>query len=129
MTYYTPGQVADQTGFSLDTIRYYEKIGLLPPIDRAPGGQRRFTDTDVRWLHLLRCLRETGMPIAAMLRFVELTRDGADTIPDRVTMLEEHDHRVAKQLTLLHTHRQQIQGKIRYYRSLLPAISTDGRPG
>src|SRR4051794_15523814 len=69
---YSPGQVSDKTGFSLDTLRYYERIGLLDGIARTPGGRRTFTDEDLDWLDVLRCLRETGMPIAAMLRYAEL---------------------------------------------------------
>lgn len=123
MTFYSPAQATEKTGFSQDTLRYYEKIGLLPPISRTAGGRRRFTETDIRWLLLLRCLRETGMPIAGMLRFVQLTRDGDTTIPDRITLLEEHDQRIEKHLNLLHTHRHQIRSKIRYYRTGLPPES------
>jgi DNA-binding transcriptional MerR regulator len=118
VTFYSPGQAAAKTGFSLDTLRYYEKIGLLEPISRTAGGRRRFTETDVRWLLLLRCLRETGMPITQMLRFVELTRAGQHTITDRVTLLEEHDQHIDEQIARLRACQQQIQGKIGCYRSL-----------
>jgi DNA-binding transcriptional MerR regulator len=110
------------TGFSLDTLRYYEKIGLLAPIARTAGGRRRFTDIDLRWLLLLRCLRDTGMPITQMLRFVELTRSGGDTIADRLALLEEHDQHIDQQIARLRANQQQIQGKIHYYRTTLPAI-------
>src|SRR6266536_356060 len=73
---YSPAQVADRTGFSLDTLRYYERIGLLDGIARTPGGRRSFTDDDLGWLEVLRCLRDTGMPIAQMLRYAELCRTG-----------------------------------------------------
>jgi DNA-binding transcriptional MerR regulator len=117
VTFYSPGQVSEKTGFSLDTLRYYEKIGLLAPIGRTAGGRRRFTDTDVQWLLLLRCLRETGMPITQMLRFVELTRAGKHTITERVTLLEEHDQHIDNRIARLRASQQQIQDKIRYYRS------------
>jgi DNA-binding transcriptional MerR regulator len=117
VTFYSPGQVSEKTGFSLDTLRYYEKIGLLAPIGRTAGGRRRFTDTDVQWLLLLRCLRETGMPITQMLRFVELTRAGKHTITDRVAVLEEHDQQIDNRIARLRASQQQIQDKIRYYRS------------
>ncbi|MCW2859398.1 MAG: MerR family transcriptional regulator [Actinoallomurus sp.] len=119
MTFYSPGQVVDKTGFSLDTLRYYERIGLLQEIGRTAGGRRRFTETDLLWLLLLRCLRDSGMPIAQMLRFVELTRGGDDTIPDRLTLLEEHDQQIDKQIARLRANQQQIQTKIRHYRSKL----------
>ncbi len=63
--HYSPREVADKTGFSLDTLRYYEKIGLLVSIARSSGGWRVFTEDDVAWLGILQCLRETGMPIAS----------------------------------------------------------------
>jgi len=117
VTFYSPGQVSEKTGFSLDTVRYYEKIGLLAPIGRTAGGRRRFTDTDVQWLLLLRCLRETGMPIAQMLRFVELARAGQHTLTDRLALLEEHDQHIDHQIARLRASQQQIQAKIRHYRT------------
>jgi DNA-binding transcriptional MerR regulator len=125
VTSYTPGQVTAKTGFSLDTVRYYEKIGLLAPVGRTAGGRRQFTDTDVHWLLLLRCLRETGMPIAQMLRFVELSRIGEGTVADRITLLEEHDKQIDKQIEALRANQGQIQAKIRYYRSRRPSQVDD----
>jgi DNA-binding transcriptional MerR regulator len=116
VTFHSPGQVCEKTGFSLDTIRYYEKIGLLAPISRTTGGRRRFTDTDVQWLLLLRCLRQTGMPLTRMLRFVELSRAGKHTLAERLTLLEEHDQHIDDEIARLRASQQQIQGKIRHYR-------------
>ncbi|MEV5409075.1 MerR family transcriptional regulator [Thermopolyspora sp. NPDC052614] len=116
---YTPGQVADETGFSLDTLRYYERIGLLERVRRNSAGQRRFTDDDLGWLGMLRCLRDTGMPIAEMLRFAELTRAGDHTIPDRVALLEAHDRNVELQIANLREKQGAIKRKIGYYRDLM----------
>ena len=66
MTCYSPAEAAQKTGFSLDTLRYYERIGLLPPVGRTAGGRRRYGDTDLLWLMTLRCLRDTGMPLREM---------------------------------------------------------------
>jgi DNA-binding transcriptional MerR regulator len=76
----SPSQAAEQSGFSLDTLRYYERIGLLNGISRAPSGHRRFGDDDLEWLGVLRCLRDTGMPIARMRRYAELAREGEPTV-------------------------------------------------
>jgi DNA-binding transcriptional MerR regulator len=67
MTYST-GLAADRSGFSLDTLRYCERIGLLYDTERTTGGQRVFSD-DLEWLGVLRCPRDTGMPIATMQRY------------------------------------------------------------
>jgi DNA-binding transcriptional MerR regulator len=116
---YTPAEVVEETGFTLDTLRYYEKIGLLERVERNAAGQRRFSEQDLGWLSMLRCLRDTGMPIAEMLRFAELTRAGDDTIPDRIKLLEEHDRRVESQIENLRERKRYIRNKIAYYRSVL----------
>ncbi|NRQ33281.1 MerR family transcriptional regulator [Nonomuraea sp. NN258] len=116
MSVYTPAEVVEETGFSLDTLRYYEKIGLLEPISRNAAGQRRFSQEDVGWLGLIRCLRDTGMPIAEMLRFAELVREGDHTFADRARLLEEHDRRVQGQIENLVERRRYIHHKISYYR-------------
>ena len=114
---YSPGQVADKTGFSLDTLRYYERIGLLDGIARTPGGRRTFTDEDLGWLEVLRCLRDTGMPIAHMQRYADLCRTGEATFAERIDLLEEHDRAVQEQIGLLRAQQQHIRDKIKYYRS------------
>jgi DNA-binding transcriptional MerR regulator len=119
MDFYSPGEAAERTGFSLDTLRYYERIGLLHTIDRTVGGQRRFTEYDVLWLLMLRCLRQTGMPIAQMRRFAELARGRDETVPERLALLEEHDGRIEEQIAGLRAHQQQIQRKIAIYRAKL----------
>ncbi|RJL33079.1 MerR family transcriptional regulator [Bailinhaonella thermotolerans] len=121
MSVYTPAQVADETGFSIDTLRYYERIGLLEPVSRTASGRRRFSEDDVAWLGWLRCLRDTGMPIADMLRFAELARGDDSTIPERVALLEAHERRVEEHIADLRAKRSRIRDKIAYYRSLGPA--------
>ncbi|WP_242183652.1 MerR family transcriptional regulator [Saccharopolyspora soli] len=117
MDFYSPGEVAERTGFSLDTLRYYERIGLLHEIDRTAGGQRRFTEYDVLWLLMLRCLRESGMPIAQMRRFSELARGSDETVAERLALLEAHDRKIEEQIAGLRAHQEQIRQKIRIYRA------------
>jgi DNA-binding transcriptional MerR regulator len=117
MPHYAPREVADRTGFSLDTLRYYEKIGLLESIARSPGGQRVFTEDDLAWLGILQCLRETGMPIARMLRYAKLARGGDRTIAERLSLLEEHDRAVEERIAQLRTKQIHIRQKIQWYRS------------
>ncbi|WP_214323282.1 MerR family transcriptional regulator [Nonomuraea sediminis] len=119
MSVYTPSEVVEETGFTLDTLRYYEKIGLLEPVGRNAAGQRRFSEQDVGWLGMIRCLRDTGMPIATMLRFAELVRAGDHTIPDRIRLLEEHDQQVEGQIAKLTERQKYIHHKISHYRSVL----------
>lgn len=94
-------EAADHSGLSIDTIRYYEKTGLIPKISRGADGRRRFRAEDVDWLKLLRSLRATGMTMKTMARFAELYQDGDKTIADRRTILEEH-------AALLETRRREL---------------------
>jgi DNA-binding transcriptional MerR regulator len=114
---YSPGEVAEKTGFSIDTLRYYERIGLLAHIGRTAGGRRAFTDDDVAWLGTLRCLRDTGMPIARMQRYAQLTRE-QQTEAERLRILEEHDEEVGRRIAELQAQRDHIRGKIAWYREM-----------
>jgi DNA-binding transcriptional MerR regulator len=113
---HTPKQAAALSGFSLDTLRYYERIGLLPRIGRTATGRRFFTEIDLKWLALLRCLRDTGMPVAEMVRFVRLMNDGAATVSERSEILTAHHRRVEEQISRLQAHLRQIRSKIDIYR-------------
>ena len=119
--HYSPREVADRTGFTLDTLRYYEKIGLLVRIARSSGGQRVFSEDDVAWLGVLRCLRDTGMPIAHMLRYAKLARSGDQTIAERLSLLEEHDRAVEERIAQLRATQIHIRQKMRWYRSRVRA--------
>lgn len=121
MERFSPGQVAEQTGFSLDTLRYYERIGLLDDIARNSGGQRVFTEGDVAWLRILRCLRDTGMPIQRMVRYAELARGGDETIAERLEVLREHDQDIDEKIAHLRVEQDHIRAKIAYYQRELAA--------
>jgi DNA-binding transcriptional MerR regulator len=97
---------------SLDALRYYERISLLDGISRSPSGHRRFCDDDLEWLGVLRCLRDTGMPIAQMCRYAELTRCGQATTAERLSLLTEHDRQVQERIALLQAQRSHPQDKI-----------------
>lgn len=89
-------EAASRSGLRIDTIRFYEKPGLLPAIARGQDGNRRFSPEDVEWLFLLSSLRETGMPMKKMQRFAKLYQHGNDTIPDRRKVLLEHSEHLER---------------------------------
>ncbi len=105
-------QVARQTGLSIDTLRYYERIGLLEPVARAPSGHRRYTPRDIAWIELLLRLRDTGMPRAQMARFAELRRQGDATATERRLLLEEHQRALEQRMRQLEQHMAALQHKI-----------------
>ncbi|MFJ8042202.1 MerR family transcriptional regulator [Kitasatospora sp. NPDC096147] len=115
----TPAQAVAESGFSLDTLRYYERVGLLGEVRRSASGHRRFTPHDLAWLGVLRCLRDTGMPIADMLSYAELVRSGDATVAERLAVLEAHDEQVEQQIRELRRQQQAIRDKIAYYREVL----------
>lgn len=118
-THYTPGEVAARFGLSHDTLRYYEREGLLTEVERAPSGHRRYRASDVELLDLVRCLRDTDMPISRLREFAELVRDGDHTIPDRVAILSTHDAALTKRIAELRSRQEAIQHKIAYYEGVL----------
>lgn len=112
---YAPSEAARRSGFSLDTLRYYEKIGLLNEVGRNSSGRRVFTDDDLEWLVLFRCLRDTGMPITEMCRYADLARAGEPTVGERQELLEQHAERVEERMRLLQRQYDHLQAKIRFY--------------
>ncbi|MEU1115275.1 MULTISPECIES: MerR family transcriptional regulator [unclassified Streptomyces] len=87
--HYTISEVAAHTGLSAYTLRWYERIGLMPHIDRSHTGQRRYRNRDLDWLAFVGKLRLTGMPVADMVRYAELVRAGEHTFADRQELLEQ----------------------------------------
>lgn len=118
-TAYTPGEVAARFGLSLDTLRYYEREGLLTDVERAPSGHRRYRASDVELLDLVRCLRDTDMPIARLRTFAELVREGGHTIPARLKILTTHNQALTERIAELRQRQETIQHKIAYYESVL----------
>lgn len=87
--HYTISEVVAFTGLTAHTLRWYERIGLMPHIDRSHTGQRRYRNRDLRWLALVGKLRLTGMPVADMVRYAELVREGEHTFAERQELLEQ----------------------------------------
>ena len=110
------GDVAERTGLSVHTLRYYERVGLLDGVDRASSGHRRYTEDDVGWIRLLTCLRSSGMPIRAMRDFAALRRGGNATAAERRALLEDHRQEVLARQEELARYLAVLDSKIAYYR-------------
>lgn len=111
--------VAERTGLSPDTLRYYEKAGLISPVGRSAGGQRRYAAADLAWIEFLLRLRDTGMSIADMQQFAGLRRRGDSTVPDRLRLLREHRARLAGRVRQMQASGRVLDDKISYYEQLL----------
>ncbi len=112
-------QVAEATGLTVYTLRYYERIGLIHPIDRAENSHRRYTEDDIGWINFLMKLRATGMSIGEMQTYAELQRQGDVTLPERVAMLKTLRVRVETHLQELHEHLGLICYKIDLYEAIV----------
>ncbi|GGO01910.1 MerR family transcriptional regulator [Saccharibacillus kuerlensis] len=112
---YSIGKVAEETGLSIHTLRYYEKEGILPPIKRNDLGMRVFDKDDMEWLEFTCCLRNTGMTIEEMKTFSHLTLQGDETVPQRIALLNQQQERVMSQVSQLNTYLSMIKYKIEKY--------------
>ena len=112
-------QVAEATGLSVHTLRYYERIGLIHPINRADNTHRRYTLEDVGWIEFLNKLRATGMSIQQMQRYAELQRQGDDTLPERVEMLRTLKAEAEAHIDEVQEHLRLIHYKINFYQAMV----------
>src|SRR5262245_3241534 len=110
-------QMAQATGLSAHTLRYYERAGLMrPQVGRDEGsGYRSYSQEHVAWIEFLKRLRATGMPIREIHRYTELVGQGEQTMPARLHLLKEHQSRVEQHLREVEQHLEAITAKIEYY--------------
>jgi len=116
----TIAEAAEASGLSAYTLRYYEQIGLIAPIDRHSGA-RRYNDADMRWLDFLVRLRATGMSMRDMQRYAQLLRIGnasAASMAERQALLEAHAERLEAEIRAQRETLQYIRKKIRTYEEL-----------
>jgi DNA-binding transcriptional MerR regulator len=112
---YTIGEVAVRTGLTAHTLRWYERIGLLEHPARSHSGQRRFSDRDLNWLEFLGKLRLTAMPVADMVRYADLRRQGVHTGAARQELLVQHREEVRQRIADLQATLLIIDHKIDFY--------------
>jgi DNA-binding transcriptional MerR regulator len=124
-TTYSVGEVSARTGFSIDTLRYYERQGLIEPVGRSAGGKRRYREDDLEWLEFVSCLRLTGMPVNSMRYFAQLCRSGEGTIGERIEVLSAHGRQVEAELATLRERLTAINDKIGYYEGVLALESAN----
>jgi MerR family transcriptional regulator, aldehyde-responsive regulator len=82
-------EVNEHTGISSDTLRYYERIGLIWPVNRNPSGIRDYTDLDLRRVEFIKCMRSAGLPVEVLIEYVGLVQQGDGTIEARKEILKE----------------------------------------
>ena len=112
---YTVKMVAEKTNLSPNTLRFYEKEGLLPHIKRSQSGIRHYSEDDLEWLGLICCLKNTGMSIKQIRDFVDLSAQGPETLKERCELLIAHKKEVEKHIEETNRHLEQVTRKIAYF--------------
>ena len=118
---YSIQEVSGKTGLSAHTLRYYEKEGLLVGVDRSQGGFRQYTDEDLERLGLVCCLKNTGMSIREISRFVQLTREGEHTLEERVAILRAQRDQVISRMEEMQKYLDKVNWKLNFYTEKLKA--------
>ena len=90
-------EVSEKYQISQDTLRYYERVGMIPPVIRTAGGIRDYQQTDIQWVELAKCMRSAGLPVEAMIEYVRLCQEGDGTIPARLQLLVEQRDNLLEQ--------------------------------
>ena len=116
---WTIRRAAAESGTTADTLRYYERIGILPSVARSSSGHRRYTDDDLSWIALVRCFRESGMPIEQLRRYADLAQQGDETADERLGLLKEHRRRIQDEMGELRTSLELVERKIAYYEEIV----------
>ena len=116
-------QVAQTTGLSVHTLRYYERCDLIAPIHRASNGHRRYSAQDIRWIQFLTKLRMTGMPIRQIQQYAMLLRQQPDAVQARRALLEAHRQTVVENLQELQENLAVIDWKIQHYKEIEQKLS------
>jgi DNA-binding transcriptional MerR regulator len=82
-------EVSERNGISNDTLRYYERVGLIPPVNRTGSGIRDYNDLDIRRVEFIKCMRSAGLPVEVLIDYMELVQRGDQTIEARKEILKE----------------------------------------
>ena len=116
---YSIHEVCERTGLTAHTLRYYEKEKLLPNVTRSTGGFRQYSDEDLEALGMICCLKNTGMSLQNISRFMALTREGDQTLRERCELLKKHRDTVLMRMEEMQKHLEKVTCKINYFTARL----------
>ena len=126
---YTVGEMAKLLGVAPSTLRYYDKEGLLPFVGRSSGGMRVFQERDYEWLQIIQCLKDTGMALRDIRRYIDLAMEGDGTIQARLSIFEERRASVREQLRQLRSQRHKPRARRQRKHGGQPQYPRDEPPG
>lgn len=122
---YTIGEMAKKLGVAPSTLRYYDKEGLLPFVERSKSGIRVFKDSDYAWLQIIECLKKTGMQLKNIKLFIEMAMQGDATIELRLSLIIKQKEAIQKQIAELEETLRMLEFKEWYYKTAQENGSTD----
>ena len=123
--FYTVGEMAKRLGVAPSTLRFYDKEGLLPFVERSDGGIRVFKDSDYEWLMIIECLKKTGMPLKDIREFIVMAIKGDDTIDGRLALITKQKESVEQQIAVLEEVHRVLEFKQWYYETAKKEGTTD----
>lgn len=122
---YTIKQVADKMGVSVPTLRYYDKEGLLPFIEKKENGTRVFKESDLKTLEIISCMKASGMPIRDIKIYMDMCLEGDSTLDKRLNIFLKRKEVVKEQMEELNKIMSVIEHKIEYYEKAIVAGTED----
>ncbi|MCD2491631.1 MerR family transcriptional regulator [Lacrimispora sp. NSJ-141] len=117
----TIAEVSRKYGLTADTLRYYERIGLIPPVPRTGGGIRDYDEESCGWIELMKCMRKAGVQIEALIEYVTLFRKGEETADARKAILIEQRNQLMDRMEDIRTSIERLDKKIERYEKGLMA--------
>lgn len=118
---YSIGQVSKKLGITVDTIRYYDKSGILPFVKKNDIGRREFTDNDIHLMRTIICLKNAGVSVSDISKFIDYRLQGDSTLDKRFQLLEEHRKDLQQQITDLQDTMSYLKFKEWYYQTAVQA--------
>ena len=118
-------EVSERYGLSSATLRYYERIGLLPPVNRAESGIRDYSELDTRRVEFVKCMRSAGLPIEVLIEYIALVQRGDDTISARKTLLQEQRELLVARMNEMQKTLDVLDRKIAIYENAVLALEQD----
>lgn len=108
-------EVSEAYQITTDTLRYYERVGMIPAVTRTAGGIRDYQEADLKWVELAKCMRSAGLPVEAMIQYVRLYQEGDATIPARLQLLVEQKENLLRQRSQIDQTLARLNDKISRY--------------
>lgn len=108
-------EVSEKYDISQDTLRYYERVGMIPPVTRTASGIRDYQEEDLGWVELAKCMRSAGLPVEAMIEYVRLVQEGDSTLAARLQLLTDQKELLLEQKNKIDTTLERLNYKISRY--------------